>query len=76
MSYARFYQHGVKAFFEGRALRLNPHNGATHPHAHEGWTNGWLDACHAHGRKLSSDSPRSAHAIRIDRTLAGQSQAH
>lgn len=72
MSYARFYQHGVKAHSDDRPLSQNPHNVRTHADAHEGWNNGWLDASAAYWRRASPDFARSSRCIQIDRFIAAR----
>ena len=49
MTYARVYQHGMKAFIDGHPLGDNPYLLAC-AEAHEGWANGWLDASHSRWR--------------------------
>ncbi|ACK50697.1 hypothetical protein Msil_1751 [Methylocella silvestris BL2] len=72
MSYARFYQHGVKAYVEGRALSMNPHNPRDQAEACEGWTEGWLDARQAHVHRLANELSKTLRPIQIDRFIAAR----
>ncbi|WP_395664457.1 hypothetical protein [Methylocella sp.] len=74
LSYARFYQHGVRAYAQGLALNANPHDRAGRGVAHDGWKDGWLDACHAHERKSAPDGPRRSRPIRVDRFIAARNR--
>ncbi|WP_374307554.1 hypothetical protein [Methylocella sp.] len=76
MTYARFYQHGVKAFAEGRGLCANPHRRAMQGTAHDGWKDGWIDACEALERRCLNlgaiDLAPAGRVIRIDRFISAR----
>jgi ribosome modulation factor len=69
MTHAQIYQHGMKAYIDGRPLSDNPYDQSALD-AHEAWADGWLEASRARWRihaleiaacPLTKPSMRAAH---------------
>jgi hypothetical protein len=69
MTYAKGYQHGVKAYLESKLLNDNPYNPAVYREAHDAWEDGWLAARLARRRMHAFEIATRSYAKTLQPTL-------